>query len=88
MTVNPLNSKIIFTSEEVNGIMEIVKYDLDDQGKIKTREEITENSKYDNVRPFIPRNMKSGDEPVVLWMQNDKYIHYTNYKTQIKYYKD
>ncbi|MDP4679557.1 MAG: BNR repeat-containing protein [Cyclobacteriaceae bacterium] len=88
LTVNPLNTNIIFTSEEVNGIMEIVKYQLDDSGRIKSKEQITKDSKYDNIRPFIPRNMKIGDEPVVLWMQNEKYIHYTDYKTQIKYYKD
>ena len=88
MTVHPLDRKIIFTSEEVNGILEIVKYNLDDAGKIKNRTQITKDSKYDNVRPFIPRNMRNGDKTMVLWMQNNKYIHYTNYKTDIKYYQD
>ncbi|AUP80613.1 BNR-4 repeat-containing protein [Flavivirga eckloniae] len=87
MVINPLNSNIIYTSEKVNGIFEIVKYTLNDQGGIIDKKPITTNSKYDNVRPFVPRNMKEGDTEVVIWMENEKYIHYTDYKTAIKMYK-
>lgn len=38
----------------------------------------TANSKYDNVRPFIPRNMRRKDKTMLLWMVNEKYIHYTD----------
>ncbi len=88
MTINPLNTNIIYTSEKINDVFEIVKYSLDVKGNIIERKPITVNSKRDNIRPFIPRNMKKGDDEVVLWMENKKYIHYTDYKTVIKMYKE
>ncbi len=88
MTVNPLNTSIIYVSEKVDNVFEIVRYKIGKEGKISERKEITEKSKYDNIRPFIPRNMKKGDPVQVLWMNNKKYIHYTNYQTAILYYTE
>jgi hypothetical protein len=86
MTINPLDSNVIYTSETINGVFEIVRYQFDKQGHVKKRELITSNSLKDNVRPFVPRNVKTGDPEVVLWMKNEKYVHYTDYKSAIKYY--
>ncbi|WP_139958311.1 BNR-4 repeat-containing protein [Flavicella sediminum] len=87
MTINPFNTNVIYTSETIFGVFEIVRYKFNKQGAIVKRELITNNSKKDNVRPFIPRNYKKGDPEVVLWMENDNYIHYTNYKSAIKFYR-
>ncbi|MDO7172538.1 BNR-4 repeat-containing protein [Mariniflexile sp. AS56] len=86
MTLNPLKTNVVFTSETINKVFEIVRYKFNTQGEVEKRELITSNSKRDNIRPFIPRNMKKEDPEVVLWMENEKYVHYTNYKTAIKYY--
>jgi hypothetical protein len=86
MTINLLNTQEIYVSEKVNGVFEIVQYNLSKDGKVSKRVPITQNSKLDNVRPFFPRNMRPDDKPVLLWMKNERYIHYTNYKSSIYYY--
>jgi len=82
MTINPSNCNQVFVSEQVNGVFEIIQYELND-GKIESRIPLTSNSEKDNVRPFFPRNMKAGDRPMLL--QNERYVHYTNYSTHVLY---
>ncbi len=88
MSLNPINPNIIYLSREVNGTFEIEKQETRNHGKSWKVTPITQNSEYDNVRPVVPKNMKKGDVPVVLWMVNKKYIHYTNYDTEIDYFVD
>ncbi|WP_167617153.1 BNR-4 repeat-containing protein [Maribellus sediminis] len=88
MSFNPLNPEIIYLSRDVNGTFEIEKRETDNKGKSWKVTPITQNSEHDNVRPVVPKNMKKGDVPVVLWMVNKKYIHYTNYDTKIDYFVD
>jgi len=84
MTVHPLDVSVIYVAEEVEGIFEIVRYKINEAGtKIESRQTITQNSTYDNVRPYIPRNMQTDDPLVVLWMKNKKYIHYTDYDVEV-----
>ncbi|WP_167610818.1 BNR-4 repeat-containing protein [Maribellus sediminis] len=88
MSFNPLNPEIIYLSRNVNGTFEIEKRETKNMGKSWKVTPITQNSEYDNVRPVVPKNMKKGDVPVVLWMVNKKYIHYTNFDTKIDYFVD
>ncbi|MCG6189062.1 BNR-4 repeat-containing protein [Maribellus maritimus] len=85
MTFNPQNPNDVYLSREVNDIFEIEKYSTNDQGKTWDITPITENSEYDNVRPYVPRYLPESAKTVVLWMENKKYIHYTDYDTRIKY---
>jgi len=84
MTLNPVNSNHVFVSEQVNGVFEIVQYNLN-KGRIVSRMSITADSELDNVRPFFPRNMKEGDRPMLLWMRNHRYVHYTDFHSSILY---
>lgn len=88
MCIHPMNNSTIYVSEKVDGVFEIIKYQLDSNGVIIDRTAITRNSESDNVRPYVPRNMKEGDPTVVLWMQIERYIHYTDFKTSIQGYFD
>ncbi|MDE5417091.1 BNR repeat-containing protein [Labilibaculum sp. DW002] len=88
MCIHPLEANTIYISKDVNGIFEIEKRVTSDHGKSWDITPITQNSKYDNVRPVVPQNMKRGDKTVLLWMVNEKYVHYTNYKTRIDYTLD
>ncbi|BAX78442.1 BNR-4 repeat-containing protein [Labilibaculum antarcticum] len=88
MTIHPLKENTIYISREVNGIFEIEKRVTSDHGMSWKTTAITQNSKYDNVRPVVPQNMKQGDKMVLLWMVNEKYVHYSNYKTRIDYILD
>ena len=86
MTFNPNKPNEIYVSREVNGIFEIEKFTSQNGGASWKITPITENSTYDNVRPYIPRYQPKNSSTIVLWMENKKYIHYTDYDVSIKYY--
>ncbi|NND08840.1 MAG: hypothetical protein HKN87_20910 [Saprospiraceae bacterium] len=85
LTIHPDNPKLIYVSRQIEGRFEIEKRTTNDRGKTWFVEPITTHSEYDQVRPYIPRNSKKEDATMVLWMENKKYIHYTDYDTRIKY---
>ena len=85
MSIHPDNADVIYISRQVNGIFEIERWETSDSGKTWKHEAVTRNSEFDNVRPFIPRGLNAEDQEIVLWMENQKYIHYTDYRTSIKF---
>jgi hypothetical protein len=85
MTFNPNKANEIYLSREINGVFEIEKRTTNDGGKSWKIEAITQNSTLDNVRPFIPRYQPKDAKTVVMWMENNKYIHYTDFDCSIKY---
>ncbi len=85
MTVHPDNANVVYLSRQVNGVFEIERWETGDMGNSWESEAITEKSQHDNVRPYVPRGLKDTNKEIVLWMENKKYIHYTNFNTSIKY---
>ena len=85
MTIHPNNCNILYVSRQIEGVFEIERWETADQGNSWSKEAVTENSTFDNVRPVIPRELGNTSSEIVLWMENQKYIHYTDYKTSIKY---
>ena len=85
LTIDPLNPAVVYFSHEVNNVFEISKAETGDLGKTWKMTSITKNSKFDNVRPVIPRYKKKGDKDVLFWMENRKYVHYTDYDCSIKF---
>ena len=86
MSLHPDNCNVVYLSRQVNGIFEIERWETNDDGKSWQTELITSNSIQDNVRPYVPRGLKKDSPEVVLWMENQQYIHYTNFKSSIKYF--
>ncbi|MFW5657408.1 MAG: BNR-4 repeat-containing protein [Bacteroidota bacterium] len=86
LTIHPGNPGVIYLSRQINDVFEIERWETIDMGKTWKSEPITENSRYDNVRPYIPRGLEAVADEVVFWMENQKYLHYTNYESSIKYY--
>ena len=87
VTIDPLNPSIVYFSHEINDVFELSKGETNDLGKTWKITPVTRNSKLDNVRPVIPRYKKKSNENVLLWMENRKYIYYTEFDTTIKYLK-
>ena len=85
MTIHPDNCNVLYLSRQINGVFEIERWETTDKGGSWGKETVTESSTYDNVRPFIPRGLGNESSEIVLWMENQKYTHYTDYKTSIKY---
>ncbi len=74
----------VYLSRTKNNKFEIEKWTTPDQGKHWKVTEITTNSSFDNVRPFVIRNHPMDGSPALLWMNVKKYIHYTDYETAVK----
>jgi hypothetical protein len=77
------NPDIVYLSVKRNSYFEIEKWVTKNGRKWKV-EAVTEKSGKDNVRPFAVRNAGKDNPLQVLWMQNEFYIHYTDYKSAIK----
>lgn len=75
---------IVYLSVEREGVFEIEKWTTSDGGESWEKEIITKNSSNDNVRPVAIRNAKADNPLQFLWMNNEKYIHYTNYNSTVK----
>jgi hypothetical protein len=88
MTFDPLVPQVIYLSRQINGRFEIEKRKTKDQGKTWQTTAITSNSAYDQVRPYVPRDRPKKSDPIVLWMENKRYVHWTDYDTSIKYWID
>jgi hypothetical protein len=88
LTLHPENPNLVYLSREVNGTFEIEKHETGDGGATWAVTPVTQNSVYNNVRPYVPRYLPENAKTVVLWMENKKYIHYTDYDTKIKYFID
>ena len=85
MTLHPDKSNVVYLSRQINGVFEIERWETGDLGQTWKTEAITRNSKRNNVRPFVPRGIKSNEDEIVLWMENRKYLNFTKFKTAIKY---
>jgi len=85
LTIDPTNANTLYMSHMVDGVFEISKGVSSDLGASWEITPITQESKYDNVRPYVPRYREKGDHNLVFWMQNERYIHYTDYRSRILY---
>jgi len=84
MSLHPDNPSVLYLSREIEGVFEIERWETDDFGKNWDQTSITKNSTLDNVRPYVPRGLANSEDEVVLWMENERYIHYTDYRSAIK----
>lgn len=83
IALNHEDPNICYVSKQVEGIFEIEKWSKDEKSDSWKSEALTQGSTLNNVRPFVIRNHDK-EKPHVLWMVNEKYVHYTDYKSQIK----
>ena len=88
LTIHPTKTNTIYLSRQINGRFEIEKRTTRNKGRSWKIEPITSNSEFDHVRPYVPRHTPKNSPTVLLWMENKKYIHYTNFDTRIRYWID
>ena len=69
-------------SAKRDSVFEIEKWTLD--GNEWESTSITKGSSKDNVRPFAVRNAGENNPLQIFWMQNTRYIHYTDYHSSLK----
>ena len=85
MTLHPSKPGVVYLSRRVNGVFEIERWETPDGGQSWSRDPVTRGSERDNVRPYVPRGLGAEAPEIVLWMENARYIHYTDYRAAIRY---
>lgn len=85
LAFDPTNPETVYLSRQINERFEIEKYKTNDKGINWEITPITQNSEYDQVRPYVARNKSNKTETVLMWMENKKYLHYTDFDCRIKY---
>jgi len=85
LTFDPTNPEVLYISHQINNRFEISRVEKKKGGKDWKITPVTRNSQYDNVRPFVPRYRTDGQKNILLWMENRRYIHYTDYDSSIRY---
>ncbi|MCE5248999.1 BNR repeat-containing protein [bacterium] len=73
---------IVYLSRRQNGVFEIERWFTGNRGVSWLSDRITSNSRWNNVRPVVPRGSPS-DGIRVIWMQGP-YVHYTDYATSLR----
>lgn len=85
MVIDYNNPEIVFISIQRKGIFEIERWKFDDKKILWSITPITNNSKNHNVRPVVARNNPYRNTTFLFWLNVEKYAHYTDYKTSIRY---
>ncbi len=78
MNIDKENPNVLYLSVKRDSVFEIEKWTTRNNGRNWKVEPITQGSAKDNVRPFAVRGAQEGNPIQVLWMQNTKYIHFTD----------
>lgn len=82
MAIDRDNVNTVYCGVPVNGVHEIWKYVLDDNGIVTSSEAITHGSAKSNARPFViegTKNAKGGADALrLLWMNGDYYYWIAN----------
>lgn len=75
MALDKANPNIVYASVPVKGaygyVYELMKFTVDNEGKVASKEQLTFDSQKNNVRPFVISN--KGTTPRLAWMQGDYY---------------
>jgi hypothetical protein len=83
MALDPVDPRTLYTARRVDGVFEIERWRRASDAASWVAEPITAKSRHDNVRPVVVRK-SAADHPLLLWMSNERYIHYTDFRSAIK----
>ncbi|MEQ1821425.1 MAG: glycoside hydrolase family 88 protein [Fimbriimonadaceae bacterium] len=85
ITLDHSDPRFAYLSRPINGRFEIERWFTGDAGNSWSRVAITGESKHDSVRPFVIQGERpSPNGPTALWMNMNKYVHYTDFAGTIQ----
>ncbi|WPP51569.1 BNR-4 repeat-containing protein [Catalinimonas niigatensis] len=77
------NPSTVYLSREHEGVFEIEQWQRKGKGRWD-KFQLTTSSSLDNVRPYAVYNAKEGNPMQMFFMTNERYVHYTDYRSAIK----
>ncbi len=82
--LDPNDPRFVYLSRPIDGRFEIERWLTEDGGDTWSHVAITGNSKHDSVRPFVLRGANPNGGPAALWMNLNKYVHYTDFAATLQ----
>lgn len=79
LCLDPNDTRFVYLSRSIHGRFEIERWFTPDGGDSWSHVAVTGESKHDNVRPFVPPGRTSDRGPVAVWLNMNRYVHYTDY---------
>jgi hypothetical protein len=83
MALDPADPAVVYTSRPVNGVFEIERWTWSPTDAGWRGTAVTAGSRWNNLRPVVVRAGAPGASRV-LWMNTQRYVHYTDYRAAIK----
>jgi hypothetical protein len=83
LTIDGNNVTTVYLSRKIQGTFEIEEWHLSPEGNW-INQPVTSTSILDQVRPLVPWGCRADGQSLVLWMENERYVHYTSFKTKVK----
>lgn len=84
VVLDPQDPRFVYLSRPIDGRFEIERWFTPDGGDSWSHVAITGNSKHDSVRPFVPRGERPATGPVAVFMNANRYVHYTDYRSTLQ----
>lgn len=92
MAVDRNNPSVVYCSVPVNGVYEIMRYTMSEDGKaVVSSEAVTHDSKKNNARPYVTEaqcansSVAEGSEGSLYWMNGDYYFWIVNTRYPLGY---
>lgn len=83
MSLDPRDPFTVYLARRTDGVFEIERWHSSNEGRTWNGVPVTAHSTRDNVRPAVVRGERS-DGPTLLWMSNERYVHYTDFRSAIE----
>ncbi|MCB8932685.1 MAG: glycoside hydrolase family 88 protein [Fimbriimonadaceae bacterium] len=84
VVLDPQDPRFVYLSRPIDGRFEVERWFTPDGGDTWSHVALTGNSKHDSVRPFVPRGTRPATGPVAVFMNANRYVHYTDYRSTLQ----
>ncbi|MCC7434660.1 MAG: glycoside hydrolase family 88 protein [Methanoregulaceae archaeon] len=84
VVLDPNDPRFVYLSRPIGERFEVERWFTSDGGETWSHVALTGSSKHDSVRPFVVRGARPDGGPIALFMNVNRYVHYTDYQGTIQ----
>lgn len=84
VVLDPNDPRFVYLSRPIGDRFEVERWFTSDGGDTWSHVALTGSSKHDSVRPFVVRGTRPEGGPIALFMNVNRYVHYTDYQGTIQ----
>lgn len=84
VVLDPNDPRFVYLSRPIGERFEVERWFTSDGGDTWSHVALTGSSKHDSVRPFVVRGDRPENGPIALFMNVNRYVHYTDFQGTIQ----